>query len=117
MNCCPNVFSIFRGNKKTITLKAVQAGCGGDPLDLTDCDEIDIALPNQDGTFTHLLLSDDQVEIIDPAVLGKYRAVIEDDVSALLNIGELQTLNVNFTIGGEKITVPYVNAFSVFQGS
>ncbi len=116
MECCPNTFSIYRGNKKAMTLKVVQSGCSADPLDLTDCDDIDIALPNEDGTYTHLLLSDDEVEaIVDNPVLGKYRAMIDEDVSLLLNIGELQTFRVTFTIGGEILSVAYVNGLSVYQ--
>lgn len=112
-----NVFSIFTGNAKTMFLKAVNTGCNSDPLDLTSCTEIDIALPNQDGTQTHLKLSDSEVLIATPAVLGKFSASVGADVSAALAIGEFQTFDVTFTIGSEIFTVPYVNALSVFEGA
>ncbi len=111
----PAVFGIYRGNKKTMSLKARMGSCSGDPLDLTDCTEIDIALPNADGSFTHLLKSEDSVEIASPAVLGKFSALIDEEVSELLNLGELQTFDVTFTIGDDVLTVPYVQALSVFE--
>lgn len=109
------VFTIFLGNAKTMYLKAVNSGCNGDPLDLTSCTEIDIALPYADGTIKHLLLSDDEVEITTPPVLGKFSAPIADDVSALLLVGELQSFDVTFTILGETFTVRYPQALSVFN--
>lgn len=111
----PNVFTIFTGDDKTIYLKAAQGSCSGDPLDLTSCTEIDIALPNADGTFAHLLLSDDQVTIVTPSLLGKFSALIEGTVSALLNIGEFQNLDVTFTISGLEFTVRFFQALSVFE--
>lgn len=111
------VFSIFLGDAKTIFLKAMNTGCNGDPLDLTDCTEIDISLPNANGTSTHLLLSDSEVVISTPKILGKFSAAISSDVSDVLNVGEFQTFDVTFTIGPEIFTVPYVNALSVFERS
>lgn len=111
-------FVIFTGDEKTMNLKAVLGNCGsdyGDPLDLTSCTEIDIALPNADGTFKHLLLSEDEVEITSPAILGKYSALITTEVSELLNPGELQSFNVTFTIAGVIETVKYVQALSVLE--
>lgn len=110
-----NIFSIFRGDNKTMFLRAVNTGCNSDPLDLTACTEIDIALPNADGTFTHLLLTLGKVVIGSPAILGKFSAPIASLVSAVLNPGELQSFDVTFTIGAEKITVRYFQALSVFE--
>jgi len=109
-----NTFTIFTGNGKTMELKAVYED-SGDPLDLTSCTEIDIALPNADGTFTHLLLSADQVAITSPALLGKFSALITPEVSALLNIGELQNVDVTFTIDAEPFTVRFYQALTVYQ--
>lgn len=115
MNCAPNVFSIFTGDDKTMYLKAVNAGCSTDPLDLTSCTEIDIALPNADGTFTHLLLSEDEVIVASPAILGKFSAAIDSGVSALLNPGELQSFDVTFTIASKEFTVRYQGVLSVYE--
>lgn len=111
----PNTFSIFRGDNKTIYLKAVNEGCNSDPLDLTSCTEIDIALPNADGTFTHLLFTEGDVVIPTPKLLGKFNAPISSEVSALLNPGELQNLDVTFTIAGQEFTVRFFQALSVFE--
>lgn len=114
-NFCP--FTIYTGDAETMTLKAVYAQ-NGDPLDLTDCTEIVIALPNADGTSTLLRKSvGSGVVVVDPAVLGKFSAAISSDVSEVLNVGELQSFNVTFTIGPKVFTVPYVQALSVLQGS
>lgn len=116
MNPCsaPETFSIFTGDQKTMSLKAAYAGPGGDPLDLSACTEIDIALPDADGSYTHLLLSATQVAITSPAILGKFTAVVTSAVSALLNVGELQNIDVTFTIG-EPFTVRFFGALSVFE--
>lgn len=112
------VFTIFTGNIKTMNLKALYAGTY-DPLDLTDCSEIDVALPLAGGGFSHRLLSEDQVEIPTPASLGKFNVPLDAETSALLKVGELQSFDVTFTIGtGEdetKTTVKFINALSVFE--
>lgn len=110
------VFTIFTGNTKTMNLKALFAG-SLDPLDLTSCTEIDVALPIAGGGFSHLLLSDDKVEIPSPASLGKFNVTIDAETSVLLKIGELQSFEATFTIDGEITTVKFINALSVFQGN
>ena len=116
MNCSQEfpVFSIFLGDSKTMSLAAFYANYGG-PLDLTACSEIVISLPNQDGTFLQLKLSLSAVTITSPTVLGRFTAAISSLNSALLNVGELQSFNVTFTINGQVFTVPYVNALSVLN--
>jgi hypothetical protein len=109
-----NTFTIFTGDDKTINLKAVYEE-NGDPLDLTDCTEIDIALPLSSGLFEHLKLSEDQVTIASPAILGKFSAPIESDISALMNIGEFQNLDVTFTIASKEFTVRFFQALTVFE--
>ena len=112
----PPTFKIFLGDAKTMYLKAVTYDCfGQDPLDLTSCTEIDIALPNQDGTFVHLLLTEEDVSIPAPALLGKFEAPISAEVSALLNVGEFQNVVVTFTISGEKFSVSFMGALSVYE--
>lgn len=110
-----NVFTIFTGDAKTLPLKAVTGSCFGDPLSLADCSEIDVALPNADGTFTHLKKSEDDVTITSPAVLGKFTAVISSEVSAVLNPGVEQSIDVTFTIASKEMTVRFLNCFSVFE--
>ncbi len=116
MNANP-IFSIFKGNNKTMYLKAVSATCAGvgDPLDLSSCTEIVVNLPNADGTITQRKLSLSQVTIISPALLGKFSLVISSDISALLNVGEFQNVDVTFTISGQVFTVPFVQALSVYE--
>ncbi len=114
-SCQPSApFTIFQGDSKTMNLKALYA-VSEDPLDLTDCTEIDIALPKSDGSVLHLLLSEDAVDIVSPPVLGKFTAAIDAEDSVLLNAGELQNFDVTFTIGAQVFTVRYVNALSVFE--
>lgn len=112
----PNTFTIFLGDYKTMYLKAVSVDCfSGDPLNLSNCTEIDVALPYADGTIKHLLLSDGDVVISQPAILGKFSADITVEVSALLNVGEFQNINVSFTILGQKFTVVFSGSLSVLQ--
>lgn len=114
----PNpTFSIFKGNTKTMYLKAVNSVCSGvgDPLDLTSCTEIVVNLPNADGTTTQLKLSEDEVTITSPSNLGKFSLVIESAVSVLLNVGEFQNVDVTFTISGEVFTVAFIQALSVYE--
>lgn len=108
------VFSIYLGDAKTMNLAAIYSNFGG-PLDLTDCTEIVITLPNADGTFLVLTLTGDDISITTPTVLGLFSAPISSVNSLLLNVGELQTFTVTFTISGQVFTVPYINALSVFE--
>lgn len=116
MNCnsALPVFSIFLGDAKTLNLAAILDNFGG-PLDLTACTEIVVNLPKADGSFLVLKLSASQVIVATPTVLGRYSAAITALQSALLNVGELQTFNVTFTIGSQVFTVPYINSLSVFE--
>jgi hypothetical protein len=108
-------FSIFLGDEKTLKLKAISLE-NMDPLDLTNCTEIDIALPLAViGGFEHLKLSTGDVVISSPPVLGTFYALITSVKSALLNVGELQNIDVTFTIGSTVLTVRYANALSVFE--
>lgn len=85
------------------------------PLDLTTCTEIKVALPNADGTFTLLLLSASQVAITSPANLGSITVPISATISALLNVGERQNVDVAFTIGGLITIVRFFQALSVLE--
>lgn len=110
---CP--FSIFLGDTKTMYLRAVNVMLGLLPLDLSDCSEIEVRLPLADGTTEVRKLSDSEVVIASPPVLGQFSCPIPDDVSDLLNVGELQTFPVTFTIGESVFTVSFERALSVFQ--
>lgn len=115
--CCPPspVFSIFTGDAKTLGLRL--AYTNGLPYDLTTCTEIVINLPNADGSFTQLKLSDDEVVITSPANLGQFTAPISSDDSALLNVAELQNIDVTFTIDSNPFTVRFYGALSVFEAA
>lgn len=120
MNNCsgqPPVFSIFTGDAKLMNLSALYANFGG-PLDLTSCTEIVISLPSASGIAPILLkLTEDEVEITSPPVLGKFSVPADEigEISDDLNVGELQSFSVQFTIGADIFTVPYINALSVFE--
>lgn len=112
----PAVFTIFLGDSKTMYLKVLNdTCCGGGPVDLSNCSEIDVVLLNQDGTFTNRLLSTGQVTITQPPVLGQFSVAISSIISTLLNVGELQPVDVTFTISDSVFTVRFTNAISVFQ--
>lgn len=113
--CTPiNVFSIFTGDAKTMSLRALYQETG-QPVDLTAASEIVVNLPNADGSFLQLKLSLSAVTVTSPAVLGNFTAVISAVQSALLNIGELQNFDVTFTISGNPFTVRYYGSLSVFE--
>lgn len=113
--CCPpKVFSIFQGDSKTMNLAAIYGDTLA-PLDLTDCTQINVILQNQDGTFTNLKLTNDQVDITSPPVLGQYTVPITTEVSSVLLPGELQTFDVTFTINGDIFTVRYSQALTVYE--
>lgn len=111
-------FKIYLGDSKRMYLKVINAVCQGwigDPVDLSDCTEIVINLLKADGTIAQLKFSDDDVQITDPAVLGKFSALIDADLSALLNVGEFQNVDVTFTIGSQVFTVAFQQALSVYE--
>lgn len=116
MSQCPQVFSIFTGDVKTLNAKAIYA-VTDDPLDLTSCSEIVVNLPNADGSFLQLKKSLSQVTITGSPVLGKFAAPISAPQSGALQPGELQSFDVTFTINSEIFTVRYQNALSVFEAA
>jgi hypothetical protein len=79
------------------------------------CTEINIALPNADGTFTNLLLSLAEVTITSPPNLGRFQALVTKEVSALLNVGVLQNIDVQFTISGLITIVRFFQALTVLE--
>jgi hypothetical protein len=107
-------FTIFQGQDKTMSMRAAFAQTGL-PLDLTDCTQIDVALPNADGTFTNLLLTDSQVAITTPALAGAFTVPITNEVSALLNVAERQNVDVAFTISGLVTIVRFWQALTVLE--
>jgi len=90
---------------------------GAIPIDLSSCTEIVVNLPNQDGTVSQLKLSLSQVAITSPAVLGQFSVPISSVLSALLNVGEFQPVDVTFTFTSppQVFTVRFENALSVFE--
>lgn len=114
--CCdvPTPFQIFLGDAKSMYMRVINGGYAADPVDLTSADEIVVNLPNADGTITQLKKTTGGV-VVDTALLGKFHAVISSVASALLNVGELQDVDVTFTIGTLVFTVTYQQALSVYQ--
>lgn len=111
-----NVFTIYLGDEKPMNLKVVSKDCGNiDPYDLTGAEEIDVALPNQDGTLEHFLLSDGDVVVQNPEVLGRFTVNIDAERSALLAVGVLQTFTATITNGSNVQTVTYAEALSVLS--
>ena len=113
------VFEIFQGDAKTMYLRIDNDTCCGDggPVDLTECTQILVNLPNADGTFTTLKLSLSQVTITTPAVLGRFQVPITSGVSAVLNTGLLQSFNVTFVLPSETFTVQFAGALSVYEAT
>lgn len=109
-----NVFEIFQGQDKTMTLRALYQQSGL-PLDLTSCTEIVVALPKNDGTTIQLKLSLTQVAIVSPPVAGQITVPITAVNSALLNVGLRQNIDVAYTIGGLVTVVRYFEALTVLQ--
>lgn len=115
-NACANVFEIFNNQDKTMSMSVVYQGTNF-PLDLTSCTEINVALPNADGTYTNLLLSLSQVTIVSPANLGRISVPISKTVAALLNVAVLQNIDVAFTISGLVTTVRFFQALTVIEAT
>lgn len=113
-SCQQKAFSIFLGDNKTMPLKVAYQE-SGDPVDLTSCTELVVNLLNQDGSFATFKLSLSQVTIVGSPLLGKFSILITSMISALLNVGELQNVDVTFTISGQVFTVRYFQALSVFE--
>lgn len=111
-------FTIFTGDQKSLPLRIAYAS--GIPVDLTSVSEIVVNLPNADGTFLQLKYTLSEVTIVTPATTGQFKAAITAAQSALLNIGELQDIDVTFTIGdlvfnSEPFSVRFSQALSVFE--
>jgi hypothetical protein len=113
MNCNQGPFEIFTGQDKVMNMKCLYADTSN-PLDLTSCTAITVALPNADGTFANLTLTTG-VAIGSTPVLGNFAVTITAAVSALLNVGALQNINVTFVIGGLTTIVQFYQALTVIE--
>lgn len=112
--CNPNSFEIFTGEDKTMVLRAAFKATGL-PLDLTDCTAIVVNLPNADGSIAALTLASGKVVIEDPLNYGQISVTIVNAVSALLNVGPRQNIDVDYTIGGLITTVRFWGGLTVLQ--
>lgn len=110
---CQGPFEIYLGNAKSLRPRYFYKGTLI-PLDLTLATEIDVAIPKQDGTFQHYLLSASQVTIVSPAILGGIQINIPAIDSANFNVGELQNFFATFTFPSGIFTVKLAQ-LSVFQ--
>ena len=86
----------------------------GNPVDLTSCSQIVVNLPLAAGGFQQLNLTSG-VAIVSPTNLGQFTVLIDDAVSALLQVGEGQFVDVTFTISSNPMTIRFWNALSVFE--
>lgn len=106
-------FRIYTGDAKVMNLRFVDRY--GNPIDLTNCTEIKVIFQNADGTETALTVTNGDVIIPTPKILGNAQVSIPSDVSTVLNIGEYQDFTATLTIGGDISTVPFYEALSVFE--
>ena len=112
-SCKP--FSIFLGDTKTMPINLIYE-LTGFPVDLTDCTQIIVYLPNANGSQAQLDITPDAtVTIISPAILGQFYASISGAISSLLRVGENQDIIVSYTISGAQKTVRIPNCLSVYQ--
>lgn len=109
------VFEVFLGDVKPLPLMVIQSNFS--PFDLTECTEIVVNIPLSAGGFLQLTLTGAEVTITDPATSGQFVANFTSDQSNTFMVGELQNLDVTFTISGHPMTIRFANCFSVFQVS
>lgn len=107
-------FTIFQGDSEIMSLAALYLN-SLTPYDLTECTEIVVSMPKSDGSILELFLSEDEVEIVEPAVLGRILVTIDEESSALLRVGEFQNVDVTYTIAGKENTVRFERALTVLQ--
>lgn len=107
-------FVIFIGEDKTMNLDARIPGSKRN-LDLSLCSEIVVALPLSDGGYSRRLFSKAQVFISSPATEGKFTVPIDRILSASLQSGKCQDLDVAFTILGVEFNVSLENALTIIE--
>jgi hypothetical protein len=71
----------------------------GEPLDLTDVEEITARFKNTDGTLLELAFTDSDVEVLSIAG-AKVKVTIEADESLALNAGQRQDFEIEATLDG-----------------
>lgn len=87
---CKEIVKIFRTSKKRFTMDLDR---DDDPLNLTTNDDITVCLPSETGVAQKLTLSGGEVSILN-ATLGKIEVNVPAAKSALLKVGEDQTIEV-----------------------
>lgn len=114
MNCQNGtpVFTIFLGDQKIINMRLAYPETGL-PFDLTSATNINILLPNADGSTS--IISGGSVTIVSPPTSGQFYATILSAVSALLRVGEFQDILAQVTISGNQQTYRFPSCLSVYQ--
>lgn len=115
VGCCPtNVFTIFTGDAKTMSMKLNYAQ-NGNPVDLSACTAIVANFVNADGTIAQVTMASGAISITSPAILGQFGVFISSAVSALFVVACEQNVDVTFTISGNTFTVRYYGILTVNQ--
>ena len=107
------VFNMFLGDDEPLPLMALLGNLT--PLDLTLCTQIIVYMPNADGSFLELSFTNEGVTLTSPTVLGQFVAEWTSMQSELFMVGELQSIDVSFTIAGKQQTIRFPNCISIFQ--
>lgn len=106
--------NIIRGSDKTFTiLVTISGGCNdGSPFDLTGATEIIALFENADTTILEKTMTGGAITILS-APTGKISVTIADAETALLNVGQSQSFELEIHIGPLINIVQFVGLLNV----
>jgi hypothetical protein len=110
--CNENLAKVTQGEDAEITMRVLK---DGEPMDLTAVTEITVKLPKDDGTAISKTLTLAAVVILGNPVLGKFKVILPDADTALLNAGELQDFEALIDVGATRTIVRFEKALTVLE--
>lgn len=87
----------------------------GDPFDLTGVSQIKAYFPKTDGTALEKNLSPSGAIVVLNALAGKIKITLSEADTALLNVGEAQSFEVEIQIGSITSIVQFVESLNVID--
>jgi hypothetical protein len=106
--------NIIRESDREFSVR-IEIKSSGDPFDLTGASQIKAYFPKPDGTALEINMNPSNSIVILNAMGGKIKIALSEAETALLNVGEAQSFEVEIQIGTITSIVQFVEALNVID--
>ena len=107
---------IIRGSDREFTIRVtIESSCdSGAPFDLSSATEIKALFSNADGSVLTVTMTGGQIVILNGCA-GKIKVSLTDLQTALLNVGEAQSFELEIHIGTVISIVQFVGSITIID--